>query len=264
MKLNRQPQKREILISIAVFSIVLVLLVVAFSPSFAGSVNSGAGSALPSAQAPTPLFGIAGDLYTSQSNSPHRVISASEALVGEVNHGSFENVSSQMISSLDSVSGYIASSNLMYNGTTWNGVWAVNVPTSNATFFLFQMKALVDANGKTTSININTQDVTNSTGGNQSKVPFAPFTITLQEMALNSGQAQPALDGLFGSIGAILVVIFDGTLYVALIAIPLYLLVLGSVLVSGRFLYPTFLKVMSKSSTQAKQRDTTSDSSSVG
>jgi hypothetical protein len=253
-----KPGKREIVVSLLIFGGVAVLL--AFSSISGLTFNlQGTGSRLPSAVAPGSFgssqnYGILVSTQYSTATGSSRVVNTSEALVGELRHSRFEIVTGQIISNLTSIGGYVASSNLMYNGTTWFGIYSVNVPSSSATQFLFQVTNIVNQNGKTTSVQIVTQDVTNQTGGNQSKVPFSLFALTLQEESnstLSSGTSQ--YSGILGNIGAVLGVVIDGAAYVVLIGVPAYLLVLGGVLFSGRVLYPMFLKV--SKSTQAKKEN---------
>lgn len=223
--------------------------------------NSGT-SGVPVAAAPGLFYngvneaqnsGIASYGTVSGTANNGRVVNTSEALVGELDHGSFEHVTGEIISNLTSMNGYVASSNLMYNGTTWLGIYEVSVPTGNATQFLFQVKDLVDANGKTTSVQISTVDVTSQTGGNQSKVPFSSFGLTLQEMAPRSKSGSNVqITGVLSSISVVLFTVLDGAAYVVLIGVPLYLLILAGVLVSSRILYPMFLKVSKNASTKQK------------
>jgi hypothetical protein len=210
-------------------------------------IGSGAPSLAPASASPYSLFGTRNALPTD-SVSQSRVVNTSEALVGELKYDHFENVTGDIVANLTSIGGYVTSSSLMYNGTTWYGIYSINVPSSDATQFLFEVTNLVNANGKTESVQIQTQDVTNQTGGNQSKVPYSFFSITLQEEANESPVATNHLSGLFGSIGSLLGIVLADAAYVALIAVPIYLLVLGGVLFSGRVLYPMFLRVSKSSS----------------
>jgi hypothetical protein len=255
-----RPGKRDIIVSLVIFAGVAILLLFSYSspllgytpeyarPSVApGTSNSGAGQSFGSSS----LFQT---VPTSASTS-NRVINTSEALVGQLRHGRFEPVTSQIVSNLNLIGGYVDSSNLMYNGTTWFGIYSVNVPSSEATSFLYNVTNIVNENGDTTSVQIETHDVTNQTGGNQSKVPYSLFAITLQEEANTTNvQATNQFSSIFGSIGSILSVVLSDAAYVVLIALPIYFVILGGVLLSGRVLYPVFQRV-SKSSQERKQDD---------
>jgi hypothetical protein len=257
-----KPGKRELIISFLIFAglAAVIIMSYAFQTTTLGSQME-FGTALPAATAPG-LFYNGADLgsnngaasssssvYNSVDNG--RVVNTSEALVGELDHGLFEQVAGEIVSNLTSMNGYVASSNLMYNGTTWLGIYQVDVPSGNATQFLFQVKELVDSNGKTTSVQISTVDVTNQTGGNQSKVPFSSFGITLQEMALSEkSTGNSEFNGVLSSISGVLFTVLDGAAYVVLIGIPLYLLILGGVLVSSRVLYPMLSKVTKNASSK--------------
>lgn len=154
MGLNK-PRKKELIISIITFVGVEFILFITSSNSTltAGSMVQDSYSGLPAATAPG-LFnngvklspGNSNDLATSVATSfsgskpmsPYqtRVVNTSEGLVGELDYGSFERVSSEMISNLTSTGGYVESSNLMYDGTTWLGVYDVTVPSGKAVQFL--------------------------------------------------------------------------------------------------------------------------------
>jgi hypothetical protein len=254
-----KPGKREIVVSLVIFGGVAVfLLFSSLSQSTLGTEY--AGTSLPSTVAPgtlsssqnSPGFAGSQSIPTSGNN---RVVNMSEALVGEVRHGQFEPVTGQIISNLNLIGGYVDSSNLMYNGTTWFGVYSVNVPSSSATQFLYDVTNLVNQNGKTTSVQIQTQDVTNQTGGNQSKVPYSLFAITLQEEANTTNiKTNNQFSGVLSSIGFILSVVLSGAAYIVFIVVPIYLIVLGGVLLSSRVLYPMFQRV-SKTSQGKKQNE---------
>jgi hypothetical protein len=249
---KRSPTSREIKISILISAVVVFAVLV---PSIYSmfSPRSTNGSAAGTFSVGTPQLNPgATDLASSSASTSGRVVETSEALVGYIKHGgAFENVTGIMLSDLNSEGGFVNSSNLMYNGTTWFGVWNVEVPPTNATAFLFTTNNLVNQNGNTTSIDISTQDVTNQTGGNQSVVPFSPFSINLQELAENSRASTHTsqFSGLSSSVLAILTVVLDGAVYVLAVAVPTFLLVLGGVLISRRVLYPILLRVSGRSST---------------
>jgi hypothetical protein len=259
-----RPARKEIIITSVIFAM-LIIVVVSYatfetqSPSM-NAENAGSLGSYNFAQAPSPVYsnGQGQNLDASSATagasygSDARVVATSEAIVGYVNHNTFENVSGQIITKLAEIGGYVNSSNLMYNGTAWFGIYVVDVPPTNATSFLFQVKNLIDQNGKTTSIQIETQDVTNQTGGNQSRVPFSPFSVTLQELASGSyvpqaqQQSQIGFFALFSGISAILILVLEGATYVVLIAVPMYLLILGGVVLSRRLLYPVLLRISSR------------------
>lgn len=229
--------------------------------TYAGSVASPFGGLFGGASVtPSPVYvgnndqlqTVPATQVTGDTNG--RVVATSESLVGYVKHGgAFENVTGLMLSDLNAAGGYVNSSNLMYNGTSWFGAWLVNVPPTNATNFLFATSNLINQNGNTTSIDIQTQDVTNQTGGNQSRVPYSPFSIMLQELSgTTSNVAQPPpYSGLLGAVLAILGLVLDGTVYILAIAVPTFLIVLGGVLISRRVLYPILLRASGKSSSHA-------------
>ena len=251
-KLRRlKPGRKEIIASLVIFGGVAVLLAFSSISGFflAGHQSSSNLQAGVVSSGPYSLFGSS-NVQNSASVSQNRVVNTSESLVGELKHGHFENVTGDIVSNLTSIGGYVASSNLMYNGTTWFGIYSVNVPSADSTQFLFDVTNLVNANGKTQSVQIQTQDVTNETGGNQSKVPYALFSITLQEEANELPVSTNPLSGLFGSIGSILGVVLGDVAYIVLIAVPIYFLVLGGVLLTGRVLYPMFLRVSKSSSSK--------------
>jgi hypothetical protein len=256
----KKPGKRELIISLLIFGGIAIVITASFasqsaihgSPAEFGTAASAPGLFyngvnLNPSNVPSSSYSVS----AANSVNNARVVNTSEALVGELNHGSFEHVTGEIISNLTTINGHVASSNLMYNGTTWLGIYQVDVPSGNATAFLFQVKDLVDSNGKTTSVQISTVDVTNETGGNQSKVPFSSFGMTLQEMALaGKSGGNPQVNGVFSNISGILFSILDGAAYVVLIGVPLYLLILGGVLVSSRILYPMLSRVTKSDNTK--------------
>jgi hypothetical protein len=245
-----KPGKREIIASLVIFGGIALLLAL---PLFSAPTSAPGLFAAPQSSLGESFPGVQ-DTF-SPNNTPNnalnveRVVNTSESLLGELKHNHFENTTAVIISNLTSMGGYVASSNLMYNGTTWFGLYNVEVPSGDATQFLFQVTNLVNANGETQSVNIQTQDVTNATGGNQSKVPYSAFSLTLQEEAQSSSTVHPApFSDLFGTVGSLLGVVLGDAAYVVLIAVPIYLLILGGVLLSGRVLYPIFLRVFRTSS----------------
>lgn len=248
--------KREIVASSVIFGAAIILVIIFASANLA-SLSPGTEFA-PSA-GPAGIFNGLPSIFSQSNqlisqNTP--VINTSESLVGELDNRDFENVTGQILTNLNSMGGIISSSNLMYNGTTWLGIYSVSVPSRNATMFLFQVKSLVDRYGKTTSVQILTQEVTNATRSNQSAVAYSTFGITLQEMALNSATGHglsvpPFLQGVW----SFLVAILTAAVYIALIGLPLYFLILGGVMVSGRILYPLLQRVSKNSS--AKRNDQT-------
>jgi hypothetical protein len=266
---RKSPNSKEIKIAVAISTIIVVFL---FLPSIIGALSSGQfapseGPALAPATAPNPFFvnnqnqavAVTATATSFGYNAPSgsatedgRVVATSEALVGYVKHGGeFQNVTGLILQELNANGGFVNSSNLMYNGTTWYGVWLVDVPPTNATAFLFVTSDLINQNGNTTSINIQTQDVTGQTGGNRSSVPYSPFSVTIQELASNNvvqNHPAPAFGGVLSSVVSILTVLLDGTIYILAIGVPTFFLVLGGVLVSRRLLYPILLRASGRSS----------------
>jgi hypothetical protein len=252
-----RPARREIIVSLVIFGgVALLLLFSSFSqfglsPQYAGTTFSP--SLTPGASSTGSFFGGVAGSQNLPTSGNGRVVNTTESLIGELRHGRFEPVTGQIISNLGSIGGYVESSNLIYNGTAWFGTYSVNLPSQDSTTFLFNVTNIVNENGKTTSVQIETQDVTNKTGGNQSNVPYSSFAITLQEEANTTNiQTTNQVSGTLSSIGSVLSIVLSGAAYVFLVAIPVYLIILGAVLLSGRVLYPMFQKV-SKSSEPRKQ-----------
>jgi len=201
--------------------------------------------ASPDRASPNPLSALSTAGASDLSNpSPTRVVITNEAISGNVSHGHFIKVADILLQNTTGFGGYVNSSNMLYGEGVWNGVWLIDIPSANATFFLFNLQTVINLNGNTTSVQIQTRDVTPQVHGNISAVPYAPVSVTLQELSTSQTPQLPnTTSNFFSPVLGVLGQAFDIIAYYALIGFPLYFGILGFVLLLKYAIVPLFVKV---------------------
>lgn len=188
---------------------------------------------------------------TTYSVTSSRIEAKSAGIIGQINHGEFENIATQIRIDTESYYGFVKSSDLLYNNGSWTGAWILNIPTGQAQDALFNFRQLIDSNGKVLTVQLKTEDVTERVRGNASAVPYSTMSIKLHETSTiisHSPLAQffPA----FGTISDIA----NGAIYWTIIGLPTYGLILLLVIASRRIFIPILVKVAQVSKAETKEQ----------
>ena len=94
----------------------------------------------------------------SQETQHFKLIS--ETIEGELKRGTFEDVVSRLEILTEEKYGYVKSLLMTYQDQVWSGLMICKLPPTNVTSFTFGARAIIEANGTVTYINISIEDKT--------------------------------------------------------------------------------------------------------
>jgi hypothetical protein len=165
----------------------------------------------------------------------------SETIEGELNRGTFENVIDRLEILTEEKYGYVKSLRMTYQDQVWSGLMICKVSPTNVTSFTFGARAIIEANGTVTYINISIEDI-NATQQSQQNT-YSTINLNLKEIKPENG----ARIGV--SLAPVLSVLTTSFLWIAqglIIGIPLCFVSLGIVILVNRGIVPLWKNTLKK------------------
>jgi hypothetical protein len=104
-----------------------------------------------------PLSADSKDYFGADISQPTQLIS--EIIEGELDKGSFERVVNRIELLTEENLGYVKSLRMIYKDGAWSGSMVCKLPPENVTSFTFGVRAVIEANGTVTYINISIEEV---------------------------------------------------------------------------------------------------------
>lgn len=185
----------------------------------------------------------------SQDSQRYQLIT--ETIEGELDKGAFEDTVSKLVTLTEEKYGYVKYLRMTYADEAWSGQMICRVPPSNVTSFTFAARAIIDANGTVTYINISIEEVNASQ--EQQEATFSTINFNLKENKPQTGA------GISLPLEPVTRILSTSLLWIAqglAVGVPLCFASLGVVLFVGRGIIPLWknaLKVSRQSSRHQKE-----------
>jgi len=162
-----------------------------------------------------------------------------ETIEGQLNKGTFEDAINKLTILTESKDGYVKSLHMTYTEGAWGGQMICKVPPANVTSFTFGVRAIIDANGTVTYINISIEDI-NATQ-QTTEATFSTINLNLNERKpdTNAGIGASMEPGL-GILKASLLWIAQGLI----VGVPLCFASLGIVILVNRGIIPVWKNLL--------------------
>jgi hypothetical protein len=221
------------------FGIILSTLI-AFSAAYVNMRKEESySSGLLSTESKTDLRELWGLNTYSQETQRAKLIS--ETIEGELSRGTFENVISRLEILTDETDGYVKSLRMIYQDQAWSGLMICKVPPTNVTSFTFGARAIIDANGTVTYINISIEDI-NATQQSQEDT-YSTINLNLKEIKPEDGAG---IEVSLAPVISILTTCFSWIAQGLIIGIPLSFASLGIVILVSRGIIPLWKNTLRK------------------
>jgi hypothetical protein len=175
----------------------------------------------------------------SQQTQDFKLIS--ETIEGELKKGTFEDVISRLEILTEDKHGYVKSLNMIYEVQVWSGLMICKVPPTNVTSFTFGARAIIEANGTVTYINISVEDI-NATQQSQEDT-WATINLRLKEIKPENGVE---IGVLLTPVLSVLTTSLSWIAQGVIIGIPLCFASLGIVILVNRGIVPLWKNTLKK------------------
>jgi hypothetical protein len=166
----------------------------------------------------------------------------SETIKGELNRGAFEDVISELEILTDEMEGYVKSLRMTYQDRVWSGTMISKVPPTDVTSFTFSARAIIEANGTVTYINISVENV-NASQQNQEDI-YSTISLYLTEIKPENGK-----NGFLSPIMSALPVLTTSLVWIVeglIIGVPLCFVSLGIIILVNRGIVPLWKNMLKK------------------
>jgi len=166
----------------------------------------------------------------------------SETIKGELNRGAFEGVISELEILTEEMEGYVKSLHMTYADRVWSGTMICKVPPKNVTSFTFNARAIIEANGTVTYINVSVENV-NASQQNQEDT-YSTINLYLTEIKPENGKTE-----ILSSIMSTLPVLTTSLVWIAeglIIGVPLCFASLGVIILVNRGIVPLWKNMLKK------------------
>jgi len=188
--------------------------------------------------------------YLSQV-SQQRSELISENIEGELDRGTFEDTINKLEILVYEKEGYVKSLRLTYQSEYWSGYILCKIPPTRVTSFTFGARALIDANGTVTYININVEYVDTPQQGQ------GDLNATIN---INLKEAQSAnAAGIAALLSPVLSVLATSLFWIAqglVVSVPLCFASLGVVILVNRGIIPVWKNTLRKTRMKMKEEST--------
>jgi hypothetical protein len=165
-----------------------------------------------------------------------------ETIEGELNRGTFEDTINKLETLVYEKEGYIKSLRMTFQKEFWSGYIICKVPPTRVTSFTFGARAIIDANGTVTYINISVDYIDASQQGQLD---------TNATISINLKEAQPAnAAGIAAALSPVWSILVTSLSWIAqglIVAVPLCFASLGVVIVVNRGIIPIWKNTLRKS-----------------
>lgn len=165
-----------------------------------------------------------------------------ETIRGELNRGAFEGVVSELEILTEEMEGYVKSLYMTYEDRVWSGTMISKVPPTSVTSFTFSARAVIEANGTVTYINISVENVNASQQSQEDT--YSTINLYLTEIKPENGK-----NGILSSIMSALPVLTTSLVWIAeglIIGVPLCFASLGIVILVNRGIVPLWKNMLKK------------------
>ncbi|MDH5793085.1 MAG: hypothetical protein OEZ18_00790 [Candidatus Bathyarchaeota archaeon] len=175
----------------------------------------------------------------SQETQHFKLIS--ETIEGELKRGTFEDVVSRLEILTEEKYGYVKSLLMTYQDQVWSGLMICMLPPTNVTSFTFGARAIIEANGTVTYINISVEDI-NVTQQSQENT-YSTINLNLKEIKPENGVE---IGVLLAPVLSVLTTSLSWIAQGVIIGIPLCFASLGIVILVNRGIVPLWKNTLKK------------------
>jgi len=181
------------------------------------------------------------DYFGADVRQPTKLIS--EMIEGELDKGSFERVVNRIEVLTEENMGYVKSLRMIFNDGAWSGSMVCELPPENVTSFTFGVRAVIEANGTVTYINISIEEV----GELQQSQENLHSTINLNLKEVIPENGTPEIPT---QIASVLPILTTSLLLIAqglIIGVPLCFASLAVVMLVDRGIIPLWKNMLKRS-----------------
>lgn len=171
------------------------------------------------------------ELYLGSGSSSYATVQQIvwEDIQGELRKGSFETVVEGLRNVTSHYRGSVPYSNMLYENELWSGKLGCNVPTENVSSCTFEVRRLINENGKVTHISISIIETkVNQTGPTEE--PMSTISIGIKETRNSESP-------IINQVGAVVPWLVTSLIWIAqglIIGVPLCFISLGVVIIIDR------------------------------
>ncbi len=163
-----------------------------------------------------------------------------ETIVGELKRGTFENVVDRLEILTEEEYGYVKTLRMTYQDQVWTGLMICKLPPTNVKSFTFGARAIIEANGTVTYININIEEIDVS---QQSGEGYSTINLNLKEIKPENGVD---IGVLLAPVLSVLTTSFSWIAQGLIIGVPLCFASLGIVILVNRGIVPFWKNTLKK------------------
>lgn len=166
----------------------------------------------------------------------------SEIIEGELNKGSFEQVVNRIEVLTEENMGYVKSLRMIYKDGAWSGSMVCKLPPENVMSFTFGVRAVIEANGTVTYIDISIEEV-EELQQNQENL-YSTINLNLKEVTPENGTPEIPIQ-----IASVLPILATSLLLIAqglIIGVPLCFASLGVVILVDRGIIPLWKNMLKR------------------
>jgi len=177
---------------------------------------------------------------STESQQYFKVVS--ETIKGKLNRGIFEGVIGDLEVLTEEMEGYVKSLRMTYQDRVWSGTMISKVPPTSVTSFTFSARAMIEANGTVTYINISVENV-NASQQNQEDM-YSTISLYLTEIKPENGKNE-----ILASIMSALPVLTTSLVWIVeglIIGVPLCFASLGIIILVNRGIVPLWKNMLKK------------------
>jgi len=169
-----------------------------------------------------------------------------ETIVGELKRGTFENVVNRLEILTEEKEGYVKTLSMTYQDQVWTGLMICKLPPTNVKSFAFGARAIIEANGTVTYININIEEVDTS---QQSGEEYSTINLNLKEIKPENGVD---IGVLLAPVLSVLTTSFSWIAQGLIIGVPLCFASLGIIILVNRGIVPLWKNTLKKTKQPTK------------
>jgi hypothetical protein len=182
--------------------------------------------------------------FSQETQQQSKIIT--EAIVGELKRGTFENVVNRLETLTEEKNGYVKTLSMTYQDEVWNGLLICKVPPKDVTSFTFNARAIIEANGTVTYISIN---IENSATQQSQEDNYSTINLNLREIKPENGVD---IGAMVAPVLSILATSFSWIAQGLIIGVPLCFASLGIVILVNRGIVPLWKNTLKKTKQPCK------------
>jgi len=190
------------------------------------------------------LYSTSSYSFSQENQQQSKIIT--ETIVGELKRGTFENIVNRLEILTEEKDGYIKTLSMTYHDQVWTGLMICKLPPTNVTSFTFGARAIIEANGTVTYININIEEIDAS---QQSGEEYSTINLNLKEIKQENGVD---IGVLLAPVLSVLTTSFSWIAQGLIIGVPLCFASLGIVILVNRGIVPLWKNTLKKTKQPTK------------